>query len=124
MKLVIRLDLERVRRNVQQATDEDLLDRATVFRAGMERAALEIIDAELIERGYLARDVDEHGRERGARAIMLSDGVAARCTFCFKPATKEGWGWHLFWGRFPLWPRFFRYCDDHRPDAAELFDQR
>jgi hypothetical protein len=118
--VIIRLDLDRVRRNVAQATDEDLLDRATVYRAGMEPAALEIIDAELVERGYLPREIDAHARLRAERVIMMPDGVAARCSFCFKPAIIEGWGWHRFWGRIPLWPRFFRYCDNHVPGATEM----
>src|SRR3954453_4314818 len=54
--VVLYLDLDRVRQNVLRATDEDLLDRATVYRRGMEAAALDIIDAELAERGYLLRD--------------------------------------------------------------------
>ena len=40
---MMELDLERVRANAQQASTEDLLDRATVFRDGMEPEALEII---------------------------------------------------------------------------------
>jgi hypothetical protein len=111
----MRLDLDRVRQNVQKATTEDLLDRATVYRAGMEEAALEIIDAELNARGYSDLDVEHHAQKRIATAIMRPDGVAARCSFCFKPATLKGWGWHRFWGLFPLWPRFFRYCEEHRP---------
>ncbi len=116
----MRLDLDRVRQNVQKATTEDLLDRATVYRLGMEPAALEIIDAELEERGYTARDIEDHARDRGETVLMTADGVAARCSFCFKPATSEGWGWHHMWGKLPLWPRFFRYCDDHRPGPGEI----
>ena len=115
-------DLERVRRNVKEATTEDLLDRATVFRNGMEPVALEIIDAELDERGYTALDIEHHARVRGETAIVLADGVAARCTFCFKPATSEGWGWHRFWGKFPLWPRYFRYCEEHSKGRIEGTD--
>ena len=114
----MRLDLDRVRQNVQRATTEDLLDRATVYRLGMEPAALEIIDAELDDRGFSAQDIEDHARARGERVLMTADGVAARCSFCFKPATSERWGWHAFWGKVPLWPRFFRYCEDHRPTCA------
>ena len=95
-------DLERVRlKNVKEATTEDLLDRATVFRNGMEPAALTLIDAELNERGYTALDIEHHARVRGESALMLPDGVAARCSFCFKPATTEGWGWHRFLWQVP-----------------------
>jgi hypothetical protein len=116
----MRLDLDRVRQNVQRATTEDLLDRATVYRPGMEPAALEIIDAELEERGFTARDVEDHARARNEKVLVMADGIAARCSFCFKPASSEGWGWHMFWGKVPLWPRYFRYCDDHRPSGADI----
>ena len=118
----MRLDLDRVRLNVEQATNEDLLDRATVYRRGMEPAALEIIDAELVARGFTLLDIEYHAQVRGENAIMMADGVAARCSFCFKPATSQGWGWHEFWGKVPLWPRYFRYCDDHRPTAGDTLE--
>ena len=44
------LDLDRVRQNIRQATTEDLLDRMTVYRAGMEEEALELIADELRSR--------------------------------------------------------------------------
>lgn len=113
------LDLDRVRQNVEKATTEDLLDRATVFRVGMEQAALEIIEAELNARGYTSVDLEHHARMRGDKMIMYPEGVAARCSFCFKPASSQGWGWHRFWGLFPLWPRFFRYCEEHRPRLVD-----
>jgi hypothetical protein len=115
----MRLDLESVRQNVLKATTEDLLDRATVFRGGMESEALEIIDAELKARGYSSLDLDFHAQQRRSNVIVRNDGVAARCSYCMKPATSQGWGWHSIWGRFPLWPRYFHYCDEHRPGAGE-----
>ncbi|CAN5331030.1 hypothetical protein BH10PLA2_BH10PLA2_12670 [soil metagenome] len=115
----MRLDLESVRKNVQGASTEDLLDRATVFRGGMEAEALEIIDAELQTRGYTALDLEYHSQKRGPKVVIRSDGTAARCSFCLKPATSKGWGWHAVWGRFPLWPRFLHYCEEHRPGAGD-----
>ena len=44
-------DLNQVRQNAKAATTEDLLDRLTVYRAGMEPAAIEVIEAELDKRG-------------------------------------------------------------------------
>ena len=41
------IEHERIRDNVHKADTEDLLDRATVYRAGMEPEALEIIEEEL-----------------------------------------------------------------------------
>ena len=115
----MRLDLESVRKNVLEATTEDLLDRATVFRGGMEHEALAIIDGELKARGFSALDLDYYAQKRGRNVIKRPDGLAARCNFCLKPATSKGWGWHSIFGRFPLWPRFYHYCDEHRPGAGD-----
>ena len=41
MALELGLNLDRVQANVRKADLEDLLDRATVYRNGMEPAALE-----------------------------------------------------------------------------------
>ena len=51
-------DLERVKANVRQATTEDLLDRVTVYRAGMEDTALEVIEDELRARKLSAAEID------------------------------------------------------------------
>ena len=40
----MRLDLDRVRANVRAAGTEDLMDRSTVWRDGMEPEALDIIE--------------------------------------------------------------------------------
>ncbi len=79
------LDLERVRANVRQADLEDLLDRATVYRNGMERDALELIDAELRARGISAAEIAAH-RERRAATLYGADGLAVKCEKCFRPA--------------------------------------
>lgn len=112
----MRLDLDRVRENVRKATDEDLLDRATVYREGMEPEALAIIDAELRARGINAADIERHEQERG-EVILTPEGIAARCSFCHQPAVAQGWGWHRLWKVLPLFPRVYRYCSEHRPAA-------
>ncbi len=48
-------DTQRLLLNVRQATDEDLLNRVTVYRAGMEPEALVVIEEELAQRGYRSR---------------------------------------------------------------------
>ncbi len=45
------LNLERVRQNAHSASTEELLDRVTVYRNGMEPAAIEVIEDELARRG-------------------------------------------------------------------------
>jgi hypothetical protein len=110
----LRFDPERVWLNARRATTEDLLDRVTAYRAGMEPAALVIIEAELRSRGIGEREIEEYA-ESQPDLIVLADGVAASCSFCRRPAVASGWGWHRFWHIVPLFPRYFYYCPDHRP---------
>ena len=109
-------NLDRVRRNVREATTEDLLDRATVYRAGMEPDALPVIEAELRERGVTAEEITDHERQRRAETSALPDGTVRHCSFCHRPAVAEGHGWHRLWGLLPVFPRFYYYCSAHRPD--------
>lgn len=106
---------ERVRDNVRQATTEDLLDRVTVYRSGMEPEALDIIEAELRARGVGPNHIENHAADRLQTAIPLDDGTVVVCSFCDRPAVKQGWGWHRLWGHVPVFPRFFSYCEEHRP---------
>jgi hypothetical protein len=109
-------DIDRVKRNVQDATTEDLLDRATVYRAGMEPQALDVIEGELRERGITGEQIKEHERQRREDTFLLPDGTVLQCSFCYRPAVAEGWGWHRMWGLLPVFPRFYRYCPVHRPE--------
>jgi len=111
-------DLERVRANVQNATTEDLLDRATVYRLGLEPAALPLILEELRTRGVTPEAVVAH---EGGRGDVLYDtsGTAQKCHFCYKPAVVREWGWHRMFGQLPLFPRIFYLCGDHRRDVDE-----
>lgn len=108
-------DPERVRENVRQASTEDLLDRLTAYRAGMEPEALRIIEEELRTRGVTPEQVDAHSRQRDHETIPGSHGVARKCSFCQRPAVEWGWGWQRLWRAVPLFPRVFYYCEEHRP---------
>jgi hypothetical protein len=110
----MRLDLDRVRKNVASASTEDLLDRATVYREGMEPEVLEIIETELRKRGIGPEQIADHRQRRDA-VVSRPDGSPAPCSFCHRPAIAQGWGWHRLWGWIPLFPRFFYYCEEHRP---------
>src|SRR5215471_320865 len=99
----LRLDLEKVRANVKNAATEDLLDRATVYRAGMEPAALEIIDAELRSRGVSEEATAAHAARRGA-GVLDDDGLPMKCEKCRGPAVARVWVWHRLWGVLPLFP--------------------
>src|SRR5262249_25099597 len=70
------LDLDRVRTNVRSATTEDLLDRATVYRAGMEPEALDIIEAELEARNVTTAEIRDHEERRRRVMNRLPDGTA------------------------------------------------
>ena len=110
----MKLNLERVRKNVAEAATEDLLDRVTVLRDGMEPAALEIIKAELTRRGVSPDDVQIHWESKRAN-VLPGSGVAPQCSFCDRPAVSTGWDWHRLWGKVPIFPRTFRYCEVHNP---------
>ncbi len=111
---MLELDPDRVRRNVRKASTEDLLDRATIYRSEMEPQALEIIDAELIARGITVEQVEAHLQAR-TRSLSRADGSVIKCSFCWRPAVKRGWGWHRLYGTIPIFPRMFSWCDDHLP---------
>ena len=106
-------DLNRVRQNAGGATTEDLLDRLTVYRAGLEPAAIEVIEAELDKRGIGEDEIRAHAEFRRARVVMQGM-VARKCSFCERPAIGRKWGWHKLWKRVPLFRRVFWYCELHQ----------
>lgn len=108
----MQFDIHAVTRNVRRSSTEELLDRATVYRADMEPAALDVIEAELHARGVDAADVAKHAADR-AEAALTRGRVTVRCTFCDRPAVREAVGWHKWWGRVPIFPRRMAYCDEH-----------
>jgi hypothetical protein len=116
-------DPERVWANVRQASTENLLDRVTVYRAGMEPEAVTIIETELRRRGVDDEQIHAHGERRERQSIPLPDGTAATCSFCHRPAVARAWGWRRMPGRrrwlppwgLPLWPRWYFCCEEHRP---------
>ena len=103
----------KVRAKIQAAATEDLLDRFTAYRNGMEPAALVLIEEELYRRGVTATEIAKH-RERCEReCVYLPDGTAAKCSLCERPAVREAWSWHRLLGLVPLIPRLMRYCRVH-----------
>lgn len=108
------LDLKRVAAFVRSAETEELLDRVTVYRAGMEPAALDLMEAELDRRGVTRSDiVDHHIARREQGAILLPDGTALRCSLCARPAVERRWRWHRLFGVVPLFPRKLARCEVH-----------
>jgi hypothetical protein len=106
-------NLDRVLLNARQASTDDLLDRVTVFRQGMEAEAVAVFEDELYRRGVSAAQIAEHAESR-AGCLRDAAGLPATCSFCRQPAVVERWGWHRLWGRLPVFPRKLRYCEGHR----------
>jgi ATP-dependent helicase YprA (DUF1998 family) len=109
----MQFDPERVRANVARAGTEDLLDRVTVYRAGIEAEALAIIEEELRTRGVGAAELADHARRREG-ALQGAD-LAVKCAHCSRPAVLRTWGWHRLWGVLPVFPRRLALCEVHRP---------
>lgn len=106
-------NLDRVRNNVQSASTEDLLDRVTVYRDGLEPEALPVILEELRTRGYSPEAIVEHEKQRGE--VLFDDrGIAQKCSECDRPAVVREWGWHQLFGKLPVFPRAFWRCEVHR----------
>jgi hypothetical protein len=110
----MRFDLKRVAEFIHRADTEELLDRVTVYREGMEPAALDLMEGELDRRGITRGDIADHDAERRRTAIILPDGTAVRCSFCNQPAIVEARGWHRLFGVVPIFPRLFAYCSVHQ----------
>lgn len=106
---------ERVLANIRQASTDDLLDRVTVYREGMELEALDAIEQELRTRGVDRDVIAQHERRPREETRYDSQGIALMCHSCRRPAVVEMWGWHRLWGRLPLFPRRFAWCAEHKP---------
>ncbi len=131
----MRFPLREIAHYTHTAPTEELLDRVTVYREGMEPAALDLMEGELDRRGVTRAQIAEHDAKQRASAIMLPDGTAMRCSRCNRPAVIEARGWHrmklriplvaLLIGRgdiplgfsIPLYPRLHAYCASHNPAA-------
>jgi hypothetical protein len=108
------LDLKKVAEFVRKADDEALMDRVTVYRNGMEPAALDLMHHELDRRGITGDDLIDHFQKRRAAGFLLADGTVLRCSFCDCPAVVRGRGWYrIFFGRVPVFPRVYSYCEHH-----------
>lgn len=106
---MLSIDPEKIRQNARESKTDDLLDRVTAYRAGMEPVAIEIIEEELQRRGIDAEEISR-------RAEKYGKGSATRkCSFCPRPAVEEGWDWHRLFGKIPLFPRPMAWCEEHRP---------
>jgi hypothetical protein len=116
---MLRFDPDAVRQNVRESTDEDLLNRVTAYRVGMEPAAIDIIEAELKNRGIGRTEIERHEIEQHAHVLRRPEGFAYRCNFCHRPAVVRTWGWHWVWGLLPVVPIVQSFCAEHAPSSRE-----
>jgi hypothetical protein len=112
--LMLEIDRERIRANVQAATTQDLLDRATVYRDGMEPEALELIEEELRQRGVTAAQQIDH-QTQYEDTLRDGEGLPLYCDYCdhLRPAVWRGWRWYWWWGLVPLFPIRVALCARH-----------
>jgi hypothetical protein len=113
------LNLKRVAEYIRSAATEDLLDRVTIYREGMEPAALDLMENELDRRGITREEIAEHDAKRRETAIMLPDGTAMRCHFCDRPAVAHKRRWHRAFGLVPVFPKVFACCEFHSNPKPE-----
>jgi hypothetical protein len=112
---MFKLDLDRVRANVGKAATADLLERVTVYRDGMEPAALDLIETELRRRGVSYQKQAEFGEAHEKGVLRGRDGSPLRCCLCPHAAVEAQWHWHRLFGIVPIFPRRFAYCERHSP---------
>ena len=86
---MMRFDPEKVKKNVERATTEDLLDRVTVYLAGMEPEAVELIERELARRGVLPDEVERHAAQRRQSGV-IRDETGCRAHLCCLRRTRRG----------------------------------
>lgn len=108
-------DPTRTLTNVRAATTEDLLDRVTAYRAGLEPEAIELIEGELRRRDVDADEIAARQEECTRACLFGPDGSALACDFCHRPAVAGGRRWFRLWGVLPLFPLPARFCREHRP---------
>jgi hypothetical protein len=110
---MLQFDPAAVERNARESTTEDLLDRMTAFRSGMEPDAIPIIEAELERRGLDRAAIRRHAAENCDGVVLRPEGFAYRCSYCRRPAVLRRWGWHKLWGLLPVLPCVLNFCPTH-----------
>jgi predicted phosphoribosyltransferase len=106
-------NLKKVAEFVRNADTEELLNRVTVYRAGMEPAALDLMELELDRRGVTREEIAQYNELHTANVVFHPDGTAVQCGFCSNPAIIRARGWHKIYGLVPVFPRYFAYCKLH-----------
>lgn len=116
---MLKFDPQKCLLEVRRADTEDLLDRVTAYRQGMEPQAVDLIEAELRRRGIAQAAIDTRIAECRQDCIFDAADIALPCSRCRRPAVAEMVGWHRLFGLLPVFPRSLRYCKEHQPQHAE-----
>ena len=104
-------------------SDEELLDRVTVLKEQMDDDALELMHAELAERGLGPDEIGAHLCDMRPKVILHPDGTPATCYECSRAAVVAGKSWHLLWGVLPLFRRTMYWCEEHGKSPSLTHDQ-
>jgi hypothetical protein len=115
---MLKFDPQKCLLEVRRADSEDLLDRVTAYRDGMEPPAVDLIEGELRRRGVVQAAIDVRMAECRRECIFDAENVALPCSRCRRPAIAEMVGWHRLFGLVPVFPRSLRYCREHTPERA------
>jgi hypothetical protein len=107
-------EFHKVLLNIRSAATDDLLNRVTVERAGMQPDAIVWMEEELRSRGITPAQVFEYERQFEG-CLRNEDGSWVICDFCRRPAALRCWGWYRLWRRLPIFPRVVCYCREHAP---------
>ena len=114
---MLKFDSQKTLVEIRTAPTNDLVDRITAFRQGMEPAAIEMIEQELHGRGVSQPEIDARAEECRRDCLFDATGTAVVCSRCRRPAVTEVLAWHRVFGVLPLFPRRLCYCKEHRPEA-------
>ena len=79
--------------NIRKAETEELLDRVTAYRAGMEPQAIDMIEEELRDRGVSPYDIAVHEEECERECVFAPDGAAYMCCQCRRPFSGQWMIW-------------------------------
>jgi hypothetical protein len=108
-----------IRANVSRATTDDLLDRVTVNREGMEPDALDLIETELRRRGVSYAEQAAFGEARAGAVVRTANGSPRCCCKCSRVATHRQLTWLRLFKLIPFFPIRLAYCDEHLPNKPE-----
>lgn len=110
------LPLKEIATYTRRASTEELLNRVTIYREGMEPAALDLMEGELDRRGVTRAQIAEYDAQQQTVVLRRPDGSARRCEKCDRPAVHQHRRWHRVYGLVPVFRRTLYSCGEHAPE--------